>query len=147
MPNKVKAYPPEVRELCKVLYLKGAFLSDISRAFDGHPTREIISSWKKKEKWEQQRDQVIEKANAILHEDLTEIKIRYKGVINAGLSQFLKDIRDGNIQVRAGEAARLIQMGLLVAGEATERVEGVTILDKLQKYHSRKKKEKKKSKS
>lgn len=73
------------------------------------------------------RDKVIEKVSDQISEAEVDEILQFRGesltVIRAALYKFAEDLRDPNFKVRADELVKLMQLGLLITGSPTERIE------------------------
>ena len=142
-------YDDRVRNKAFSLYCQGVPLEAISKKhFNGRPTKATLWQWLKEDNWKQRKQELDQRVDEELNETLTQIKTRQRKIMRGIASKFIKDIqpipiRDkaGNIigeepskvNIGVGDMINLFKHEMLLAGEATERLDGsVTILDLLE---------------
>lgn len=73
------------------------------------------------------RDKMVEKVSEQIAESEADEILQFRGesltVIRAALYKFAEDLRDPKFHIRADEVVKLVQLGLLITGSPTERIE------------------------
>ncbi len=109
-----------IRGLCKKHGIKGySAVAAYSRTHGWNEKREAIRA--------RAAQRTLEKvADRMSDEEADEI-VQFRGeslmVIRAALYKFAEDLKDPNFRVRAEELVKLVQLGLLITGSPTERIE------------------------
>lgn len=69
-------------------------------------------------------------------EDATQFKDTVKEAVNIGMEQFIRQLKAGNVQVGSvSDFEKMVKLGLLVHGEATERTELTTDVEEVREEH------------
>lgn len=109
-----------IRALCKKHGIKGySAVAAYSRSHGWNEKRDTLRTKTAARTLEKVADRMSdEEADAI-----TEFRSESLTVIRAALYKFAEDLKDPQFRVRADELVKLVQLGLLMTGSPTERIE------------------------
>jgi len=139
MPNYSEALKNKALEL----YVSDYTLESISK-LEGMPTRQTLGIWKATYEWDKKKRQALELAGERLNINLAEIKERQLKIARATQGDYAKKLKAKPGDTNYGDADRAMKHELLLAGEATERVEEVTLstIHEIYEKHKKKRREK-----
>lgn len=134
-----------LREEGFTLYANGHSITDVAKIVGR--TRETVSRWKREEKWEERLQKIEEKASQKLNDDITEIRVRQRQICKAVQSAFIKKLKKSPDEINYSDNDKAMKHELLLAGEATERKEGVLSFEEIHAIYEECKKNWKSGKS
>jgi hypothetical protein len=69
-------------------------------------------------------------------DEATQFKEEVKTAVNLGVEQFIRQLKSGNVQITSvTDFEKMVKLGLLVHGEATERTEVTTDVEEVREEH------------
>lgn len=109
-----------IRGLCKKHGIKGySSVAQYAREHGWIHKRAVVQG----KVAEKTAEKVAERLSDEEADEITRFRNESLMVVRAALYKFAEDLRDPNFRVRADELVKLIQLGLLLNGQPTERIE------------------------
>lgn len=116
------AYDAKTKQKAFKMFCLGNTLTEISNV-KGMPSEETLTTWKKKQKWEEKRNKVDEKTTEKLTETLSDFKANMITEINLLKQKLLSELDNCQNPTKdklADSLVKLQQQELLLRGEATD---------------------------
>ena len=119
------SYSKEIIDQCFTYYAEGHTFTWIEKNYKKSPNRRTLTEWSRTGDWKQRKEEITKKSNEIIGENLAEMKAKHRKVITASIINYLHNMRKGKLMVKPNDVANLMKHELLLAGEATDRVENI----------------------
>jgi len=102
-----KEQKEKLEKEARALYAQGMALDNIAKTVK--ISRRTVYRWRKVYKWDQFKAQIDKKVDTKLQETVTEMKERHVQIVKATLARYIELLRSREINISAGEAARMLQ--------------------------------------
>ncbi len=105
------------------MFAQSKSLTWINKNIRGAPPVETLREWRKQHNWLPRRKGLNDKADAIIDENLAQVKARQREVVKVCTQKFMARLANGTAEISAGQLVHILKHELLLAGEVEHKFE------------------------
>lgn len=124
-------YDKSVRDNIFTMYSAGVPIERVAKKMG--IAKVTIYNWIKKYNWGSRNEEIRKKSLEQANETITEIKLRQHKILKGMIGEYIKQLKESNIDIKTSDMINILKHELLLFGEAEHKTETSTTLSEIYK--------------